>query len=172
MRVEFLFELSGLAGQETLVIKACAPNVKFVEPVASTLVEQYSSVHVRESRTLGQPDFRRCGQLQSRGGNLSGYRSGKGKSKTYSKAYTVDAWQYDEEGWPEDKTSYPAFETDATSRYPLMDAEDDGEGHEDREVSESEAIAPNCLEESKESSEAGHEVQSKLAARAALAKAK
>ena len=46
------------------------------------------------------------------------------------------------------------------------------EEYEDYELSESEAIALNCLEEFEESSEAGHAVQLHLAAHAALARVK
>ena len=43
MQVELLLQLSGLTRQEILVIKACAPDVKSFESVASTLVEQYNT---------------------------------------------------------------------------------------------------------------------------------
>ena len=56
---ELLLELSGLTRQEILVNKACATDVKSFEPVASTLVEQYSGFHLREGRVLGQPDLRK-----------------------------------------------------------------------------------------------------------------
>ena len=52
------------------------------------------------------------------------------------------------------------------------DPEGDGEEYEDYEVSESEAIALNCLEELEEPSEAGHAVQLHLAAHAAFGKSK
>ena len=52
------------------------------------------------------------------------------------------------------------------------DPEGDGEDYEDYELSESEAIAFNCLEELEESSEAGHAVQLQLAAHAAFGKAR
>ena len=55
---------------------------------------------------------------------------------------------------------------------PCEDPEGDGEEYEDYEVSESEAIALNRLEELEESSEAGHAVQLHLAAHAAFGKAK
>ena len=58
MRVELLLELSGLSRQEIIVIKACAPDAKSFESVAATLVEQYSGVHLREGRSLGQPNLR------------------------------------------------------------------------------------------------------------------
>ena len=45
--------------------------------------------------------------------------------------------------------------------------EGDGEEYEDYELSESKAIALNCLEELEESSEAGHAVPLHLAAHAA-----
>ena len=45
MRVELLLELSGRTRQEIMVIKACAPDKSF-EPVAATLVEQYSGVQM------------------------------------------------------------------------------------------------------------------------------
>ena len=56
MRVELLLELSGLSRQESIVIKACAPDAK---SVAATLVEQYSGVHLCEGRSLGQPNLRK-----------------------------------------------------------------------------------------------------------------
>ena len=65
MRVELLLELSGLSRQEIIVIKACAPDAKSSEPVAATLVEQYSGLHLREGRSPGQPNLRNSG-LQTR----------------------------------------------------------------------------------------------------------
>ena len=58
MRVELLLELSGLSRQEIIVIKACAPDAKSFESVAATLAEQYAGVHLREGRSLGQPNLR------------------------------------------------------------------------------------------------------------------
>ena len=40
------------------------------ESVAATLVEQYSGVHLREGRSLGQPNLRKSGHLQTRSVNL------------------------------------------------------------------------------------------------------
>ena len=94
MRVELLLQLPGLSRQEIIAIKACAPDAKSFESVAATLVEQYSGVHLREGRSLGQPNLRNSGHLQTRSGRPSGYRP-KGKGKTY-KAYTADAW-YEED---------------------------------------------------------------------------
>ena len=176
MRVELLLELSGLSRQEIIIIKACAPDAKSFESVAATLVEQYSGVHLREGRSLGQPNLRNSGNLQTRSGRPSGYRP-KGKGKTY-KAYTADAWYEKDVYYEEDQdqeedfneASYQAFEEPAPG-YP-EDPEGDGEDHEDYELSESEAIALNCLEELEESSEAGHAVQLQLAAHAAFGKAK
>ena len=74
MRVELLLELSGLSRQEIIVIKACAPDARAFESVAATLVEQYSGVHLREGRSLGQPNLRNSGNLQSRSSRPSGYR--------------------------------------------------------------------------------------------------
>ena len=74
MRVELLLELSGLSRQEIIVIKACAPDAKSFESVAATLVEQYSGVQLREGRSLGQPNLRNSGNLQTRSGRPSGYR--------------------------------------------------------------------------------------------------
>ena len=95
MRVELLLELSGLSRQEIIVIKACAPDAKSFESVA-TLVEQYAGIHLREGRSLGQPNLRNSGHLQTRSGKPSGYRP-KGKGKTY-KAYTANAWYGEESG--------------------------------------------------------------------------
>ena len=177
MRVELLLELSGLSRQEIIVIKACAPDAKSFESVAATLVEQYSGVHLREGRSLGQPNLRNSGNLQTRSGRPSGYRP-KGKGKTY-KAYTADAWYEEDVYYEEDQdqeedfneASYQAFDEEPASGYP-EDSEGDAEDYEDYELSESEAIALNCLEELEESSEAGHAVQSQLAAHAAFGKAK
>ena len=174
MRVELLLELSGLSRQEIIVIKVCAPDAKSLESVAATLVEQYSGVHLREGRSLGQPNIRNSGHLQTRSGKPSEYRS-KGKGKTY-KAYTADAWYGEEDGYYEqdqdqeedcNEASFPAFDEEAAPGY-HEDPEGDGEEYEDYELSESEAIALNCLEELGESSEAGHAVQFPLAAHAAF----
>ena len=163
MKVELLLELSGLPRQEIIVIKACAPDAKSSESVAAALVEQYSGVHLREGRSLGQPNLRNSGHLQTRNGKTSGYRP-KGKGKTY-KAYTADAWYYEEDDYYEEdqdqeedynEASYQAFEDEA-AHY---------------ELSESEALALNCPEELEESSEAGHAVQLHLAAHAAFGKVK
>ena len=177
MRVELLLELSGLSRQEIIVIKACAPDAKSFESVAATLVEQYSGVHLREGRSLGQPNLRNSGHLQTRSGRPSGYRP-KGKGKTY-KAYTADAWYEEDVYYEEDQdqaedfneASYPALDEEAAPAYPEH-PEGDGEEYEDYELSESEAIALNCLENLEESSEAGHAVQLQLAAHSAFGKAK
>ena len=177
MRVELLLELSGLSRQEIIVIKACAPDAKSFESVAATLVEQYSGVHLREGRSLGQPNLRNSGNLQSKSSRPSGYRP-KGKGKTY-RAYTADAWYEEDPTYEEDQeqeedfheASYQVFDEDTAPGY-LEDPEGDGEDYEDYELSESEAIALNCLEELEESSEAGHAVQLQLAAHAAFGKAK
>ena len=174
MRVELLLELSGLSRQEIIVIKACAPDAKSFESVAATLVEQYSGVHLREGRSLGHPNLRNSGNLQTRSGRPSGYRP-KGKGKTY-KAYTADAWYEEDVYYEEDQdqeedfneASYQAFDEETAPGYP-EDPEGDGEDYEDYELSESEAIALNCLEELEESSEAGHAVQLQLAAAKARA---
>ena len=99
MRVELLLELSGLSRQEIIVIKACAPDAKSFESVAATLVEQYSGVHLREGRSLGQPNLRNSGNLQSKSSRPSGYRP-KGKGKTY-RAYTADAWYEEDPTYPQ-----------------------------------------------------------------------
>ena len=177
MRVELLLELSGLSRQEIIVIKACAPDARAFESVAATLVEQYSGVHLREGRSLGQPNLRNSGNLQSKSSRPSGYRP-KGKGKTY-RAYTADAWYEEDPIYEEDQeqeedfheASYQAFDEDTAPGYP-EDPEGDGEDYEDYELSESEAIDLNCLEELEESSEAGHAVQLQLAAHAAFGKAK
>ena len=101
-----------------------------------------------------------------------------GKGKTY-KAYTADAWYEEDVYYEEDQdqeedfneASYQAFDEEPAPGYP-EDPEGDGEEYEDYELSESEAIALNCVEEFEESSEAGHAVQLQLAAHAAFGKAK
>ena len=95
-RVKLLLELSGLTRQEILVVKACSCDGKSFEAVAAAAVEQYSGVHLREGRTLRQPDPHKSGQLQPGDGKPPGYRGGKGKGRPY-KAYTIDAWHYEEE---------------------------------------------------------------------------
>ena len=136
MRVELLLKLSALSRQEIIVIKACAPDAKSFESVAATLVE----------RSLGQPNLRNSGHLQT--------RSGRGTAQ---------------EDFNE--ASCPAFDKEAAPGYP-EDPESDGEDYKDYELSESEAIALNCLEELEDSSEAGHAVQLQVAAHAAFGKAK
>ena len=78
-------------------------------------MEQYSGVHLREGRSLGQPNLRNSGHLQTRSGRpSSGYRP-IGKGKTH-KAYT-DAWYEEDVYYEEDQdqeedfneASYPAF---------------------------------------------------------------
>ena len=111
--------------------------------MAATLVEQYSGVHLREGRSLGQPNLRSAGHLQTRSGKPSGYRP-KGKGKTY-RAYTADAWYYEEDDYHEEdqdqeedynEASYQAFEDEAAPGY-QEDPEGDGEDYEDYELSES-----------------------------------
>ena len=135
MRVELLLELSGLSRQEIIVIKACAPDAKSFESVAAALVEQYSGVHLREGRSLGQPNLRNSGNLQTRSGRPSGYRP-KGKGKTY-KAYTADAWYEEDVYYEEDQdqeedfneASYQAFDEEPAPGNP-EDPEGDGEDYE------------------------------------------
>ena len=112
--------------------------------------------------------------LQTRSGKPSYYR------RRSCKGDTADAWYYEVEDYPEEdqdqeqdynEFSYQAFEDEAAPEY-LQDPEGDGEEYEDYGLSESEAIALNCLEELEESSEAGHAVQLQLAAHAAFGKDK
>ena len=118
-----MLELSGLTRQEIIVIKACAPDAQSFESVAATLVEQYSGV-LREGRSLGQPDLCKSGHLRARSSKPSGYRPGNGVGKTY-KAYTANAWYYEEDDYPEDQdqeedyneASYQAFEDEAAPGY-------------------------------------------------------
>ena len=162
MRVELLLELSGLSRQEIIVT------------VAATLVEQYSGVHLPEGRSLGQPNLRNSGHLQARSGKPSGYRP-KGKGKTY-KAYTrcLDVYYEEDQDQEEDynEASYQAFEDEAAPGTKKTQKGRQREKVEDYELSESEAIVLNCLEELEESSEAGHAVQLHLAAHAAFGKTK
>ena len=155
MRVELLLELSGLSRQEIIVIKACAPMPNPLSPwLLPYILKQYSGVHLREGRSLGQTNLRNSGHLhlQTRSGKPSVYRP-KGKGKTY-KAYTADAWYYEEDGYYEEdqdqeedynEASYPAFDEEAAPGY-HEDPEGYGQEYEDYELSESEAIALNCLE--------------------------
>ena len=84
-----------------------------------------------------------------------------------------DAYYEEDQDQEEDynEASYQAFEDEAAPGY-QEDPEGDGEEYVDYELSESEAIALNRLEELEESSEAGHAVQLNLAAHAAFGKAK
>ena len=172
MRVELLLELSGLSRQEIIAIKACAPDAKSFESVAATLVEQYSGVHLREGRSLGQPNLRNSGNLQTRSGRPSGYRP-KGKGKTLT--------------LPMPGTRRMSITRRIRTRrrismkpptQPLMKNPRQGTSKTQKatvksmRTSEPEAIALNCLEELEESSEAGHAVQLQLAAHAAFGKAK
>ena len=100
-------------------MKARSPDAKSFESVAAALVEQYSGVHLREGRSLGQPNLRNSCHSKP-----SGYRP-KGKGKTY-KAYTADAWYYEEDGYPEEdqdqeedynEASYPAFDEETAPGY-------------------------------------------------------
>ena len=94
MRVELLLELSGLSRQEIIVIKARAPDAKSFESVAAALVEQYSGVHLREGRSLGQPT--------SSGQKWYTFRlPPKSMGKTY-KPYTANAWYYEEDDYHEE----------------------------------------------------------------------
>ena len=129
MRVELLLELSGLSRQENIVIKACAPDAKSFESVAATLVEQYAGVHLREGRSLGQPNLRNSGHLQTRSGKPSGYRP-KGKGKAY-KAYTADAWYGKEDVYHEEDQDQEEDYNDAS--YPALDEEAAPGYHEDPE---------------------------------------
>ena len=52
MRVELPLVLSGLTRQESLVIKACAQDIKSFESVARTLIKNYSGVHLRGAALL------------------------------------------------------------------------------------------------------------------------
>ena len=158
MRVELLLELSGPSRQEIIVIKACAPDAKSLEPIVATLVEQYSGVHLREGRSLGQPNLRNSGNLQTRGGRPAGYRP-KGKGKTY-KAYTADAWYEEDVYYEEDQDHQEDFNE---ASYQAFD-EEPAPGYHDNPETDGEEL--------EESSEAGHAVQLQLAAHAAFGKAK
>ena len=119
MRVELLLELSGLSGQESLVIKACTSDSRSFEAVAATLVEHYSDVHLKEGRSLGG------GTFQDRRHNSHGARTksdpkryGKGKARGFPVAPVAehethpaydDAYPQDEDAEDYDDTSYPAF---------------------------------------------------------------
>ena len=101
---------------------------------------------MREGRSLGHPNPRNSGNLQTRSGRPSGYRP-KGKGKTY-KAYTADAWYEEDVYYEEDQdqeedfneASYQAFDEETAPGYP-EDPKGDGEDYEDYELSESDAIA-------------------------------
>ena len=93
---------------------------------------------------------------------------------------TADALYYEEDDYYEEdqdqeedynEASYQAFEDEAAPGYHAA-TKGDGEEYENYELSESEAIALNCLEELEEPSEAGHAVQLHLAAHAAFGNAR
>ena len=88
-----------------------------------------------------------------------------GKPSATEVVRATDAWYCEEGNWPEEDQDQEEDYNEASYQ------EGDGEEYEDQEVSQSETIALNCLEEL-ESSEAGHAVQLQLAARAASGKAK
>ena len=101
MRVELLLELSGLTRQESLVIKACAQDIKSFESVARTLIENYSGVHLREGRTLGgrtQGNTTRTPWNRRKGTSKgpSSKSSGKGFTRRAYPAIEEDE-EYDEE---------------------------------------------------------------------------
>ena len=179
MRVELLLELSGLTRQEIIVIKACAPDAKSSASVAATLVEQYSGVHLREGRRLEQPDLRKSEHLQTRGGKPSGYRAENGKGKTYI-GLTLPMPRTMRRRIIRDYTLRRISTRRRTTMKPptkLLKMRprqgiirtQKAMGKTMRTgVSESEAIALNCLEELEESSEAGHAIQLQLATYAAF----
>ena len=149
MRVELLLELSGLSRQEIIVIKVCAPDAKSFESVAATLVEQYSGVHLREGRSLGQPNLRNSGNLQTRSGRPSGYRP-KGKGRVRPIRLTLPM-----PGTRRMSTTRRIRTrrrismkppTKPLMKNPRQGTPSDGEDSEDYELSESEAIALNCLD--------------------------
>ena len=174
MRVELLLELSGLSRQEIIVIKACAPDAKSFESVAATLVEQYSGVHLREGRSLGHPNLRNSGNLQTEVVDLlataqkvrvrpirltlpmpgtrrmSTTRRIRTRRRISMKPLTKPLMKNPRQGTP--KTQKATVRIMRTTEF--------------------EAIVLNCLEELEESSEAGHAVQLQLAAHAAFGKAK
>ena len=168
MRVELLLELAGLSPQDIIVIKACAPDAKSFESVAATLVEQYSGVHLREGRSLGQPILRNSGHLETGSGKPPPRRLALPMPGTMRRMVTRRRIRTRRRTIMK---PYPAFDEEAAPGY-HEDPEGDGEDCEDYELSESEAIAINCLEELEKSSEAGHAVQLHLAAHAAFGKAK
>ena len=183
MRVELLLELSGLTRQESLVIKACAQDIKSFESVARTLIENYSGVHLREGRTLGggtQGNTARTpwNRRQGTSKGPSSKSSGKGFTRRAYPAIEEDE-EYDEEEYPEED-SYSYY----PEAYPAMGGHDDDndpdqvpdedldEEFEDYELDESEATALNAMEELEDSSEGGHAIQLMLAANAAFGKAR
>ena len=183
MRVELLLELSGLTRQESLVIKACAQDIKSFESVARTLIENYSGVHLREGRTLGggtQGNTARTPWNRRKGTSKgpSSKSSGKGFTRRAYPAIEEDE-EYDEEEYPEEDSyscypeAYPAMGGHDDDNDPDQDPDEDlDEEFEDYELDESEATALNAMEELEDSSEGGHAIQLMLAANAAFGKAR
>ena len=183
MRVELLLELSGLTRQESLVIKACAQDIKSFESVARTLIENYSGVHLREGRTLGggtQGNTARTpwNRRQGTSKGPSSKSSGKGFTRRAYPAIEEDE-EYDEEEYPEEDSysyypaAYPAMGGHDDDNDPDQDPDEDlDKEFEDYELDESEATALNAMEELEDSSEGGHAIQLMLAANAAFGKAR
>ena len=173
----------GLTRQESLVIKACAQDIKSFESVARTLIENYSGVHLREGRTLGggtQGNTARTPWNRRKGTSKgpSSKSSGKGFTRRAYPAIEEDE-EYDEEEYPEEDSysyypeAYPAMGGHDDDNDPDQDPDEDlDEEFEDYELDESEATALNAMEELEDSSEGGHAIQLMLAANAAFGKAR
>ena len=95
MLTELLLEGAGISQQEILVIRACAGTNRSFEGVASILVEDYSGVTMKDSRTLSAQGNPGNQQFRPPTGKGQGYSSGSGKDCTgYSAAMAED-----EEEW-------------------------------------------------------------------------
>ena len=154
MRVKLLLELSGLTRQESLVIKACAQDIKSFESVAGTLIENYSGVHLREGRTLGgtqgntpRPSW---GRRKGTSKGPSSKSSGKGFTRRAYPAIEEEE-EYDEEEYLEEDSysyypeAYPAMGGHDDDNDPDQDPDEDlDEEYEDYELDESRGYCSQC----------------------------
>ena len=173
--------MSGLSGQEGLIVRACATSKDF-EGVAKVLVEQYGQIHLREgsrSWTGRVPTSALPGRSSGKGPGKGKYTSSSGKGSYPGSAYTAgedvdeqhrDEQWHDEQAWNEDE-SYTGL-LGGIEDDPQATGEDDYDYFDD--VDEYEAMALNCLLDVVDADEkqAGDAVQLQLAAHASFGKAK
>lgn len=168
-----MLELSGLSRQESLVIKACATDPNQFEMIASTLIQHYGSIHLREnSKTWNDK-------------TPGDSKGNKGKGKTYSKSYKrvgyvgieeEDGSWNDENGidqGDDDNSWYAGFWADEGNPEQREHEHEDYEFHDD--VDEYDVIALNAIVEldmEDNPRQIGEVIQLQQAAFAAFGKAK